>query len=78
MTKRPSLRTCNGNGLRALVESLRYSGDRDALRQALIFCAGALQNVRLKRDLGSQEASTWFEGRRAADPMFKNPYWPDK
>jgi hypothetical protein len=76
-TARPSILTCSGQGLRKLVDTL-HAGDRMVLRRELIFAAGAANNRKLLDGLGSMERSNWYEGRRAADPDFVNPYWPDR
>lgn len=78
MAKRPSIKNCKADQLMALAGALHYPGDRDATRRALVFAAGVVNNTKLLKDLGSQESSGWYEGRRAADPEFSNPYWPDK
>lgn len=71
MAKRIALATC-GNG-----ELHRYTEDREryASRRELIFAAGALNNKKLRAELGSFEQSRWDEGRRAADPTYENPYY---
>jgi hypothetical protein len=45
-------------------------------RSALIFAAGALNNCKLLKDLGSQERSTFYDGMVAAGHLEENPYWP--
>jgi hypothetical protein len=75
--RRPSINDCTILGLRLLTDDLHF-GPKDDLRRALIFAAGAANNMTLLNGLGSMESSTWYEGRRAADPNFVNPYWPDK
>jgi hypothetical protein len=75
VSKRPSIQSCDLEGLRLLTDKLHFPG---SARTALIFAAGVANNRKLLDKLGSQESSTWFEGRRAADPDFVNPYWPEK
>jgi hypothetical protein len=72
--RRASIKTCTK---RSLVENLQ---DRlfYVKRHELILMAGALNNKTLLKDLGSAESSIWYEGRRAADPDFANPYWPEE
>ena len=54
-----------------------YAKTRDgyAERRELIFAAGALNNIKLLKGLGSFEQSRWNEGRRATDPTHENPYY---
>lgn len=47
-------------------------------RSALIFAAGALNNQKLAKDLGSQEMSTFYDGMLAAGLIDANPYWPSE
>jgi hypothetical protein len=75
--KRPSIKTCSGEGLRKLVDIFSRAADPMDTRRKLIFAAGVANNRKLLKDLGSQETSNWCEGRRAADPNYVNPYWPD-
>ena len=70
MKTRPSLRTCSSAELVVLQRAL-HGVDR----KELIFAAGVLGNERLGDQLGSMELSHYYEGRRAIDPEFKNPYW---
>jgi hypothetical protein len=72
-TTRPGLRTCTKAQLSVLQEALW-----GVTREELIFAAGALNNRTLLKDLGSAERANWYEGRRAEDPEFSNPYWRDK
>jgi hypothetical protein len=73
VSNRPSIQSCDPEGLRLLTDKLQFPG---STRTALVFAAGVANNRKLLAKLGSQERSTWFEGRRAADPDFVNPYWP--
>ncbi len=77
---RPSIKKCRSQGLHDLTQAMHYgSPDGDSgKRKALILVAGAVNNTALLKQLGSQESSTWYEGRRMADPEFRNPYWPDR
>jgi hypothetical protein len=72
--ERPSIKSCSKSDLSKLAEQLHYPGDATEARRALIFAAGVVNNKRLAADLGSQELSGFYEGRRAADPEFVNPY----
>jgi hypothetical protein len=71
MSKRINLATCSN------VELHEYVKERGqyAERRELIFAAGALNNRRLLKEIGSYEGSRWMEGRRAADPTFENVYY---
>jgi hypothetical protein len=75
---RPSITDCSIQELMRLTDAMHYGGDRADTRRALVFAAGVANNRRLLSDMGSQESSTWYEGRRAADPSFANPYWPQR
>jgi hypothetical protein len=76
--KRPSILNCHAHSLVELTDEMRFPGDRQMTRRALIFAAGVANNRKLLKELGSQESSSWYEGRRAADPNFDNPYWPNR
>jgi hypothetical protein len=45
-------------------------------RHDLIFAAGALNNKKLKKELGSMELSNFYDGMLAAGHIDENPYWP--
>lgn len=47
-------------------------------RRELIFAAGALYNKKLRKDLGSQELSTFYDGMVATGRLERNPYWPEE
>lgn len=47
-------------------------------RGEMIYAAGALNNHRLRRELGSMELSTFYDGMVAAGHLDQNPYWPDR
>lgn len=68
---RINLRTCGNEQLH------KYVGQRSPYvsRQELIFAAGALNNKRLRNQLGCYEQSRWDEGRRAANPTYENGYY---
>lgn len=71
MSVRINLATCSNAALHAYVQARHPYVERGEL----IFAAGALDNQRLLKELGSYEASRWMEGRRAADPTYNNVYY---
>jgi hypothetical protein len=78
LRERPSIRDCDKAGLIELTKRLDFTGNHAEVRRRLIFTAGAVGNTKLRDQLGSQELSGYYEGCRAVDPNFVNPYWADK
>lgn len=75
---RPSIKSCGNAGLHKLTSQLAASQEGHMhMRRLLVFAAGAVNNCKLLKQLGSMEASMWHEGRRSVDPTYSNPYWPD-
>ena len=45
-------------------------------RHELIRIAGALNNTKLLKELGSQEGANFYDGMLGAGLISENPYWP--
>jgi hypothetical protein len=65
------------NCTKAQLEDVRKRGLHPTVkRHELIFAAGALNNEALRKDLGSMELCTFYDGMLAAGLIDENPYWP--
>ena len=73
MSKKLTLANCSVHDLRKIMDRGLHPTRE---RSELIFAAGALDNQKLRKDLGSLELATFYDGMVAAGHLDENPYWP--
>lgn len=73
MAKKLTLKNCSSRQLEMIMARGLHPVRE---RRDLIFAAGALNNKRLQKELGSMELSNFFDGMLAAGHIEENPYWP--